>query len=102
MQINAMMTSSEVKRSRSLAKSESSNNSFGKNALTVWEQLTFFAFPRHKVNGNDPGENIYWDSRPSAAIFCIKNTENGAVSKILLRHKFEPESAAAAGANHLC
>jgi len=77
MQINALITSSEVRRSWNLAISENSNTRFFR--------IDVFAFPRHKINRNDPDENIYLEFMAFCSQFLkLKITKNGSVSKTLL------------------
>jgi len=84
MQINTLMTSSEVKRARNLAISENWNAHVKKS--TRFLRIDIFAFARHKINRSDPDENIYWNLRPFPVniFFELKVTKNGAVSKTLL------------------
>jgi len=83
MQINALITSSEVRRSWNLAISENSNT-LGKK-YTRFFRIDVFAFPRHKINRNDPDENIYLEFMAFCSQFLkLKITKNGSVSKTLL------------------
>ena len=77
MQINTLMTSSEIKRSRNLAKSENSN-SLGKKS-TRCSTIDVLAFIRHKINRNDPGKNIYWDLCLCCQFFVLKILENAVL-----------------------
>ena len=79
MQINTLMTSSEVKRSRNLPKSENSN-SLGKITLNVWELMFLHSEGTKEIE--TILSKIFLEFMAFCChFFCIKMSKNGAVSK---------------------